>query len=189
MSTPNIQCVSGKCVASLSFFNKIGLSENASLSMLQSGQLLTMKNDFTLYTDASLTSIAYVVSQVNFKDQGKYSRDRNNTLVLHHLAKSMKVTISFISFELGTNSNCQNDSTSEDVLSIYSDNNTVPLFKCGDTNATPQPLVYNNPDFDSLRFQFLSDSNNHREYGGFLLQYLGMFSKYGCSITILGFFL
>ena len=135
-----------------------------------------MKNDFTLYTDASLTSIAYVVSQVNFKDQGKYSRDRNNTLVLQHLEKSIKVTISFISFELGTNSNCQNDSTSEDVLSIYSDNNTIPLFKCGDTNAILQPLVYNKPDFDSLRFNFVSGSGSGR-YRGFLLQLFGEFQE------------
>ena len=121
-----------------------------------------------------MTPIAYVVSHIDFYDQGTYGRNRDNTLVLQHLSESTKVTIRFISFELGTNSRCQNEST-RDVLSIYSDNNTVPLFKCGDTNATPQPLVYNKPNFDSLRFHFVSDSDETR-YGGFIFTYFGMFN-------------
>ena len=129
----------------------------------------------SLYFNASQYPIAYVVSHGVFGNQG-YVDNHNGTLELQHLSESTKVTIRFISYELGTNSRCQNEST-RDVLSIHSDNNTVPLFKCGDTNAIPQPLVYNKSNIDSLRFQFLSDSNNHREYGGFLLQYSGMFSN------------
>ena len=133
-----------------------------------------MKARTSLYIDSSQYPIAYVVSHGVFGNQGTYDANRTGTLVLQHLEKSTKVTIRFISYELGTNSRCQNEST-RDVLSIYSDNNTVPLFKCGDTNATPQPLVYNNPNFDSLRFKFVSAT--HRKYGGFLLQYLGEFSN------------
>ena len=129
-----------------------------------------------LYINATVTPIAYVVSHINFYDQGVYALNRNSTLVLQHLSASTKVTIKFISFKLGTNSRCQNESTSDDVLSIYSDNNTDPLFKCGDTNATPQPLVYNNPDFDSLRFHFVSGSGSGR-YRGFLLQFFGEFQE------------
>ena len=132
-----------------------------------------MKTIKPLYFNASLYPIAYVTSHRVFGDRG-YDGNRNDTLELQHLSESTKVTIRFISYELGTNSRCQNEST-RDVLSIYSDNNTDPLFKCGDTNATPQPLVYNNPDFDSLRFNFVSDSEETR-YGGFLLQYLGELS-------------
>ena len=138
--------------------------------------LITLEKDVPSYINTTVIPTAYVVSHKNFYNQGIYGKNRSNTLVLQHLSESTKVTIRFISYELGTNSDCQNEST-RDVLSIYSDNNTVPLFKCGDTNAIPQPLVYNNPNFDSLRFQLLSDSNNHREYGGFLLQYSGMFSN------------
>ena len=135
----------------------------------------------SLYFNASQYPIAYVTSHGVFGNLG-YVAKRNGTLQLQHLSKSTKVTIRFISFELGTNSRCQNEST-RDVLSIYSDNNADPVFKCGDTNAIPQPLVFNNPD--SLRFQFVSATD--RKYGGFLFQYSGMFSKNGCSINILGF--
>ena len=137
--------------------------------------LITLEKDVPSYINTTVIPTAYVVSHKNFHNQGIYGVDRNNTLVLLHLSKSMKVTIRFISYELGTNSRCQNKSTSKDVLSIYSDNNTVPLFKCGDTNATPQPLVYNNPNFNSLRLHFVSDSSEVR-HGGFLLQYLGELS-------------
>ena len=149
------------------------MSGNASLYVTVL-PLLTLKKDDSLFIDVRLTPNAYVVSHLNFYNQGIYGVDRNNTLVLLHLSKSMKVTIRFISYELGTNSRCQNEST-RDVLSIYSDNNTDPLFKCGDTNATPQPLVYNNPNFNSLRLHFVSDSSEVR-HGGFLLQYLGELS-------------
>ena len=128
----------------------------------------------SLYFNAFQYPIAYVVSHGVFGNLG-YVANHKGTLELQHLSESTKVTIRFISFELGTNSRCQNEST-RDVLSIYSDNNTDPLFKCADTNATLQPLVYNKPDFDSLRFQFVSATN--RKHSGFLLQYSGMFSNH-----------
>ena len=139
-----------------------------------------MKTTKSLYFNASQYPIAYVVSHREFGNLG-YVHNRNGTLELQHLSESTEVTIRFISYKLGNSSRCQNKST-RDVLSIHSDNNTVPLFKCGDTNATPQPLVFNRPNFDSLRFQFVSATN--RKYAGFLLQYLGMFSKNGCSFDI-----
>ena len=130
-----------------------------------------MKARTSLYFNASLYPNAYVISHGVFGNLG-YDANRNGILELQHLSKSTKVTIRFISFELGTNSRCQNEST-RDVLSIYSDNNADPVFKCGDTNAIPQSLIYNNPNFDSLRLNFVSATS--RTYGGFLLQYLGMF--------------
>ena len=130
-----------------------------------------MKTTKSLYFNATQYPIAYVISHGVFGNLG-YDDNRKGTLKLQHLSESTKVTIKFISFELGTNSRCQNEST-RDVLSIYSDNNADPVFKCGDTNAIPQPLVYNKPNFDILRFQFVSATD--RKYAGFLFQYLGMF--------------
>ena len=139
-----------------------------------------MKTTKSLYFNASQYPIAYVVSHREFGNLG-YVHNRNGTLELQHLSETTKVTIRFISFELGNNSTCQNKST-RDVLSIHSDNNTVPIFKCGDTNAIPQPLVFNNPNFDSLRLNFVSATR--RTYAGFLLQYLGQFSMNVCSFDI-----
>ena len=79
--------------------------------------LLILKKEVSTNINATVTPIAYAVSHIDFYDQGTYARNRNNTLVLQHLSESTKVTIRFISFELGTNSTCQNENT-RDVLSI-----------------------------------------------------------------------